>query len=91
MSIFNCRWFHEYSIVRLTGKILDSVDRAIVLPVLLVELDANPFSGGERRRSSEPDNPLETLNGSYDSTKGRAVIRHSQWTGKLLRISLSHR
>jgi len=88
MSIFNCRWLYEDAIVHLTGKIPDSMDSAIVLPVLLVELDANPFSGRERGGSPEPDDPLETLNGSYDSTKGRSVIRHSQWTIRLLRMSL---
>src|SRR5258708_14197993 len=88
MNIFNCRWLHEDAIVHLTGKIPDSVDSAIVLPVLLVELDANPFSGRERGRPPEPDDPLETLNGSYDSTKGRSVIRHSQCPIRLIQIGL---
>jgi hypothetical protein len=76
MNIFNCSWLHEDAIVHLTGKILDTLDTAIVLPVLLIELDTNPFTGIERRRSPESDDPFQTLDGSYNSAEGRSVIRH---------------
>lgn len=80
MDVFNRSWLHEDAIGHLTSEILDTLDSAIVLPVLLIELDANPFSRRERRRSLESDDSFETLNGSDDSTKRRSVVRHAHST-----------
>lgn len=62
MGCFDLARSYEYTVSLSTGKVPDSLDRAIVLAIGVVELDSQPFSLFEGGSADEPDDSTTLWN-----------------------------